>query len=61
MNNCQGCTKRHVGCHSSCEKYKELKQRYKELSENRQKELAKIPSLSKEHKRAMYNRMKGKK
>ena len=61
MNNCQGCTERHVGCHSSCEKYKDLKQRIEKLNENRQKELDKIPSLSKEHKRAMYKRMKGKK
>lgn len=25
---CQGCTKRYVGCHSTCKKYKEEKLRY---------------------------------
>ena len=24
---CQDCTERHIGCHDTCEKYKEFKQR----------------------------------
>lgn len=29
-NSCYGCTKRKVGCHSTCERYKEWLKDYKE-------------------------------
>ena len=33
-NCCYGCTDRNVGCHSTCEKYKELKAKIDERNEN---------------------------
>ena len=34
-NSCKDCTKRHIGCHSECEEYKEFVEKNKAISRAR--------------------------
>lgn len=38
MTNCKGCEERHIGCHSHCETYAELKKRIEEDKKRRRAE-----------------------
>lgn len=56
---CKGCTKRYVGCHSTCEMYKEQKIKNDEVN-NRRLEYVRSNEWTYIHRQAKINAMKSK-
>ena len=50
-NSCYGCKERHVGCHSSCPKYKAFKKSLKELKERQKLENINYAYIKENHDR----------
>ena len=63
---CMGCTERHVGCHSTCEKYRQQSTEQREISQKIRSEKAKdeqyrgyvSETAKRNNKRRLHGRLK---